>query len=50
MARLPLRGLDADEDFAVLKGDDVGRPGNLHKLAMQLGDFPIGNENDMNCP
>ena len=44
---LAVSGLDADENLAVLKGDDVGRPCDLHEAAMQFADPPIRNDDDI---
>ena len=41
---LPLRGFDADENLAVLEGDDIRRSLDLHKAAMKFADFAIGNQ------
>ena len=38
---LALRSFDADENLAVLEGDDVGRPFDLHEATMQLADSAI---------
>ncbi len=40
-------GLDADEDLAVMKSDDVGGGGVVQELAMHMGDFGVGDEGDL---
>lgn len=47
MPSIPLRGFDADKNFAVLKSDHVGRPRNLHELTMQRGNATIGDEQNI---
>jgi hypothetical protein len=39
-------GLDTDEDFSVLKGDDVCRPRFSEKLPMQKRHSSVGNQPD----
>src|SRR4051812_34757196 len=39
-----LRGLGADHDLAVLKGDDVGWTRLVHEAAMQFRDPSVGNQ------
>jgi hypothetical protein len=39
-------GLGADDDFAMLKGDDVGRPRDVHKALVDVGDDPIRDDGD----
>ena len=49
MAVLPgMQGgrLSADDDFAVVEGDDIGRPFNIHKIGMDPGNGAIGNKHD----
>jgi len=44
LASLPLRGLDADHDVAMLKRNHVGRTGFVHELPMDFRNAPVGNE------
>jgi len=45
---MPLRCLDADKDFAVLKREHVGGPPLLQKFAMQKSHSTIRNQPDEN--
>ena len=40
------RGLNADKNFAVFKGQYVRRPGFMEKAPMQRGHPPIGDKQD----
>ena len=44
--RLPPRGLGADENLAMLKGNHISRPGFLQKTTMQFRHASIGHEHD----
>ena len=46
-SRLPTRRFHADENFAVLESDHVGRAGDPHEATVQLAHPAIGNENDL---
>jgi len=41
--------LGADDEFAVLEGDDIGRGGVLQELFMQTSALPGIDENDLNA-
>ena len=43
----PSRGIDADENLAMVKSDDVGRSRVIHKLSVHPGDHLIGDEADL---
>src|SRR5437879_5157399 len=42
-----LRGVRADDDFAMLEGDDIGRARNAHELLVNARDFFVGNNRDL---
>ena len=39
-------GVEGDEDFAVVEGDDVGGGGVVEEFAMDGGDLGVGHEGD----
>src|ERR1700756_1225657 len=43
-AGMPVRGLDADKDFAVLKREHIGRTRLIHEFPMQRSHSSIRNE------
>ena len=45
--RLPTRRFHADENFAVLESDHVGRAGDPHEAAVKFAHPAIGYENDL---
>ena len=47
LTSVPLRGLGANDDLAVLKRDHVRRARLVHELAVDPRDAFVGNENDV---
>lgn len=43
---LMMGGVETDEDFAVVKGDDIGGGGILEELAVDVGDAGVVDEAD----
>lgn len=41
LCRLARRCLRADDDFPMVKSDDIGRSGDLHESHVDIGDDPV---------
>jgi hypothetical protein len=46
LPRFAARGFGAEDNFTMLKGDDVSRRRIIHEFAVQRGDARIGNDDE----